>query len=258
MSNLLDSNGHPIDDGQGQTLTDHLSELRDRLIKSAYGILAMMVVAWNFREKVLESIVAPVQQYLPNGKLIFLSPTDMFMAHIKITAMLGIIFSCPIWLYQLWKFISPGLYAHEKKYSVAFIGSGVGLFLLGSGFCYFLVLPAALKFLLQEFGSSVGQAMLTLEEYLSFFVTMILVFGAAFEMPLIIVLLGLFGIVDQKFLREKRRYAIVILAIVAAIVTPPDLLSMLMLLVPLMVLYEISILIVGLLGRRKAPEDSRI
>lgn len=246
----------PIDEGGGQTLTDHLSELRDRLIKSAYGILVMMVVAWNFREKVLEYIIHPVQSYVPNGKLIYLSPTDMFMAHIKVTAMLGIILSCPIWLYQLWKFISPGLYAHEKKYSIAFIGSGVALFLLGSGFCYFLVLPAALKFLL-EFGSDVGQAMLTLSEYLSFFVTMILVFGAAFEMPLIIVLLGLFGIVDQNFLREKRRYAVVILAIAAAIVTPPDLLSMLLLLVPLCVLYEISILVVGIVGRRKAPEESR-
>jgi sec-independent protein translocase protein TatC len=247
----------PIDDGGGQTLTDHLSELRDRLVKSAYGIVFMMVVSWSFREKVLEYIIHPVQNYVPNGKLIYLSPTDMFMAHIKVTAMLGIILSCPIWLYQLWKFISPGLYAHEKKYSVAFIGSGVLLFLLGSGFCYFLVLPAALKFLL-EFGSEVGQAMLTLSEYLSFFVTMILVFGAAFEMPLIIVLLGLFGIVDQTFLREKRRYAVVILAIAAAIVTPPDLLSMLLLLVPLCVLYEISILIVGIVGRRKAPEESRV
>jgi sec-independent protein translocase protein TatC len=257
VSELLDSNGNPIDDGQGLTLTDHLGELRDRLIKSAYGILIMMGVGWMIREKVLESIIAPVQKYVPNGKLIYLSPTDMFMAHIKVTAMLGIIFSCPIWLYQLWKFISPGLYAHEKKYSIAFIGSGVTLFLLGSSFCYFLVLPAALKFLL-EFGSNVGQAMLTLSEYLSFFVTMILVFGAAFEMPLVIVLLGLFGIVDQKFLRDKRRYAVVILAILAAIVTPPDLLSMLMLLVPLMVLYEISILVVGVTGRRKAPEDSRV
>ena len=243
--------------GEGLSLTDHLGELRDRLIKSAYAIVFMMIVAWNFADKILILITEPVTKYLPNGKLIYLSPTDMFMAHIKITAMAAVILSCPVWIYQLWKFISPGLYAHEKKYSVVFIGSGVGLFLIGCSFCYFLVLPAALQFLL-TFGSDVGQAMLTLSEYLSFFVTMILVFGAAFEMPLVIVILGLFGIVDQKFLREKRRYAVVILAIVSAIVTPPDIMSMLMLLVPLYVLYEVSIIIVGITGRRKAPEDSRV
>lgn len=250
MSNLLDADGNPIQ--QGQTLTDHLSELRDRLIRSAWGILIMMVVAWNFADRILEAMIEPVKAYLPNGKLVFLSPTDMFMAHIKIAAMAGIILSCPIWIYQLWKFVSPGLYAHEKKYSVLFIFSGIALFLTGCSFCFFFVLPAALHFLL-TFGSSVGQAMITLSEYLSFFVTMILVFGASFEMPLVIVVLGLFGIVDQKFLREKRRYAIVILAIVAAIVTPPDIMSMLMLLVPLWVLYEASILVVGVTGRRKVP-----
>ena len=257
MSTLLGPDGHPLDSAPGQTLTDHLSELRDRLIKCAYGILIMAVVSWNFADRILEKMTAPIQKYLPNGKLIFLSPTDMFMAHIKITMMAAVILSCPIWIFQLWKFIAPGLYAHEKKYSLLFIGSGVGLFLVGCSFCYFLVLPAALQFLL-TFGGSVGQAMITLSEYLSFFVTMILVFGAAFEMPLVIVILGLFGIVDQKFLREKRRYAVVILAIVAAIVTPPDIMSMLMLLVPLYVLYECSIIVVGITGRRKAPEDSRV
>lgn len=246
-----------VESGGGQTLTDHLTELRDRLIKSAYAIIFFAIIAWNFADRILLEIIKPAQPYLPNGKLVFLSPTDMFMAHIKITMMAAVILSCPFWLFQLWKFISPGLYSHEKKYSVAFIGSGVFLFLLGCGFCYFMVLPASLKFLL-TFGSDIGQAMLTMHEYLSFFVTMILVFGAAFEMPLIIVILGLFGIVDQKFLREKRRYAVVILAIVAGVVAPPDLMSMLMLLVPLLVLYEASIIAVGMTGRRKEPEESRI
>lgn len=242
---------------QPQTLTDHLSELRFRIVRSAMAVFVGMILAWNFADRILDKIVAPVRSYVPNGKLIFLSPTDMFIAHIKIAAMAGIILSCPFWIYQFWKFVSPGLYAHEKKYSVLFIGSGVALFLVGCGFCYFLVLPAALHFLL-TFGSGEGQAMITLGEYLSFFTTMILVFGASFEMPLVIVILGLFGIVDQAFLREKRRYAIVILALICAVVTPPDVASMLMLLVPLYVLYELSILVIGLTGRRKAPEESTI
>ncbi len=255
MAQPPDAQGKPIE--QPQSLTDHLSELRDRIIKIAGAILLMTVVAWNFSDKIIDKVIAPVRSYLPNGKLIYLNPTDMFGLYIKISVVAGVILSCPFWIFQLWKFISPGLYAHEKKYSLLFIGSGVGLFLIGCSFCYFMVLPAALHFLL-TFGSAEGQAMLTFTEYLSFFMTMILVFGASFEMPLVIVILGLFGIVDQPFLRAKRRYALVILAIVSAIVTPPDLASMMMLLVPLYVLYEVSILVVGITGRRKAPEESRV
>ncbi len=242
---------------QPQSLTDHLTELRYRIIRIAISVLVMTIVAWNFADRILDKIIQPVRAYVPNGKLVFLSPTDMFGTYIKVAVMAGVILSCPFWIFQLWKFISPGLYAHEKKYSALFIGSGVGLFLLGCSFCYFLVLPAALHFLL-TFGSGEGQAMITFTEYLSFFMTMILVFGASFEMPLIIVILALFGIVDQTFLRDKRRYALVILAVIAAIVTPPDLASMMMLLVPLYILYEASIFVVGLTGRRKPPEDSRV
>ncbi|RYZ75330.1 MAG: twin-arginine translocase subunit TatC [Proteobacteria bacterium] len=244
----------PISEEQAQTLTDHLTELRFRLVRSAYGIVAGAIIMWNFADKLLEAIAKPIAPYLPNGKLVFLNPTDMFVAHMKLAGLSGLVLSSPIWLYQLWKFVSPGLYAHEKKYSLAFIFSSILLFLLGSSFCFFFVLPAGLKFLL-EFGASAGQAMITLPEYLSFFVTMIVVFGAAFELPMLIVVLGLFGIVDQKFLREKRRYAIVIMAVAAAIVTPPDVLSMMMLLVPLWLLYEASILVVGITGRRKTRSD---
>jgi sec-independent protein translocase protein TatC len=244
----------PISEEQAQTITDHLSELRDRLVKSAWAIAIGAVACWNFADKILEAIAKPVAPYLPNGKLVFLNPTDMFVAHMKLAGLSGMILACPVWLYQLWRFVSPGLYAHERKYSLLFVLSSAFLFLFGCTFCYFLVLPAGLKFLL-EFGSNAGQAMITLPEYLSFFVTMILVFGAAFELPMVIVVLGLFGIVDQKFLREKRRYAVVILAVAAAVVTPPDVLSMMMLLVPLWLLYEASILVVGVTGRRKTRRD---
>ncbi len=247
----------PISEEQAQTLTDHLTELRDRLVKSAWAIFLGAIVAWNFADKILETMAKPVAPYLPNGKLIFLNPTDMFVIHMKLAGLAGLIISCPIWIYQLWKFVSPGLYSHERKYSLMFVGASVFLFLFGCTFCYFFVLPAGLKFLL-EFGSSAGQAMITLPEYMSFFITMILVFGLAFELPMVIIVLGLFGIVDQKFLREKRRYAVVILAVAAAIVTPPDVLSMMMLLVPLWLLYELSIIVVGFTGRRKQAVSSSL
>jgi sec-independent protein translocase protein TatC len=232
------------------TLTDHLGELRDRLVRSAWAIALMTVLCWNFTDQLMAFIIQPIKAFVPNGKLIYLSPTDMFVAHMKLAFAGGLILSCPVWLYQVWGFVAPGLYAKEKKYTVLFMTSGIGLFGVGMGFAYYLVLPAALKFLL-EFGNSSGQAMITLKDYLSFFTTIILVFGGCFELPLVIVILGAMGIVDQKFLRTKRRYAVVILALIAAIITPPDILSMMMLLVPLLVLYEISILLVGAIGKKK-------
>lgn len=243
-----------IDDERLQTLTDHLSELRDRLIKSAYAIVATSILAWNFSEPILEWIERPVKAFIPGGKLVYLGPTDAFMAHIKIAITAGIVLACPVWLYQVWRFVAPGLYAKERRYTAVFICSGTSLFVIGVLFAYYLVLPTGLKFLLQ-FGSESSAPMITLPEYLSFFNTMILVFGASFELPLVLVILGVIGLIDQRFLREKRRYAIVLLAVLSAIITPPDVMSMLMLLVPMMALYEISILLVGITARKRVESN---
>jgi sec-independent protein translocase protein TatC len=168
----------------------------------------------------------------------------------------GILLACPVWLYQAWMFVAPGLYANERKYSIIFIGSGVVLFLSGSLFVYFLVLPMAFGFLL-PFMAEAAKPMITISEYMSFFTTMTLVFGVAFELPLVLVLLGLIGLIDATFLRKNRRYAVMILAIVSALITPPDAMSMMMLLVPLYVLYELSIICLVLIGKKKAaaPAD---
>ncbi len=234
-----------------QTLVDHLSELRDRLVKSAWAIAVTTVVCLFFSEQLFNIVRHPIQSFLPEGGLVFTNPMDKFMAHMKLSMVGGVIMACPAWIYQGWMFIAPGLYAHEKKYSLTFVFSGIVLFLTGVSFAYFLVLPSAFEFLF-SFGGSVDKPLITIAEYMSFFATMTLVFGASFELPLILVALGVLGIVSSGTLREKRRYAIVALAVVSAVITPPDVLSMMMLLVPLTALYEISILVVRVVEKKRA------
>lgn len=235
-----------------QTLVDHLTELRIRLIKSAYAIVAGFGVCWFFSEKLFDIIRRPIQPYLENshGGLIYTAPMDKFVAHLKVSFLAAVIVSAPFWLYQVWKFIAPGLYAKEKKYATGFIFFGTLLFSIGVCFVYFFVFPMAFHFLM-TFGGGTDQAMITIDAYLSFFTTTTLVFGLAFEMPLILLILGMMGVVNYQFLSSKRRYAIVILAAVSAVITPPDALSMIMMLIPLCLLYELSIWLVRWFAKKE-------
>lgn len=248
-------NRAPLTEEAHQTLTDHLHELRRRIIRSLLGILIASAVCYYFVEQILVYVRLPIETYLQGGGLVFTAPGDKFLSYLKVAIFSGLIFSTPWWFYQLWKFVAPGLYSKERKYAMGFIASGSVLFLFGVAFAYFLALPAAFDFLM-TFGGEVDKPMITIDHYLSFFTTMLLVFGAAFEMPLVIVLLGMFGIVNQKFLREKRRYIIVVLSIVAAILTPPDVVSMLTLMVPMYILFEISVFLVGFFERKNPTLDS--
>lgn len=236
------------------SLVEHLGELRFRLTRSAYGIFIGMCVCWGFSEKLFDMVRKPIEPYLPNGGLVFTAPIDKFMAHIKLAFVAGMFLSAPIWLYQLWKFISPALYKNERKTALSFVFFGTLQFALGLCFSYFIVLPMAFKFLM-NFGGSVDKPMITIDHYLGFFTQTAIVFGLAFEMPVIISFLGMVGLVSQKFLKEKRRYAVVAIAGVSAIVAPPDALSMILLLVPLWFLYEVSIIVVGLFEKKRIQES---
>jgi len=237
-------------DEKHQSLVDHLGELRTRIVYCAYALAAATAACYGFSERIFDFVRKPIAPYLLNGGLVFTGPMDKFVAHLKISFACGVIISSPFWLYQVWLFVAPGLYTREKKYTVGFIFSGTVLFLLGVCFSYFVVLPMAFHFLM-TFGGDTDKPMITIDHYMSFFTQMCLMFGVAFELPLILIILGMLGIVSQKFLREKRRYAVMILAVLSAVITPPDLLSMLMMLGPMLLLYEIAVFFVGFFERKR-------
>lgn len=241
-------------DQKNQSLVDHLGELRTRIVQSLYGLLVTSSLAYWQSEKIFDFIRKPVQPYLVNQGLVYTGPLDKFMAHLKLGIICGVILSCPFWLYQLWKFIAPGLYQKEKKYMFGFISVGSTLFLAGCAFSYYLVLPMAFHFLF-TFGGDTDKPMITIESYLSFFSQMCLMFGVSFELPLILIILGMMGLISQAFLKEKRRYAIMILALVSGLITPPDIMSMLMMLAPMIGLYEIGVFFVGFFEKKRAASE---
>jgi len=248
---------HADEDGQeaSQTLVEHLSDLRKCLLRSIIAIVIGFGACWIFSDQLFDIIRQPIAPFLKEGGLIFTAPMDKFLAHIKVSLLASAILSCPFWIYQVWLFIAPGLYEKEKKYGIAFIFSGSFLFLLGVSFVYFVVYPMAFDFLM-NFGGGVDAPMITISEYLSFFTTTTLVFGAAFEMPLVLTILGILGVIDHHFLASKRRYAIVIMAALSAFITPPDVISMFAMLVPLTLLYELSIFLVKVFGEKRNEESS--
>jgi sec-independent protein translocase protein TatC len=240
---------------KNMSLIEHLGELRFRLTRAAYAIGLGTCLAWGFSEKLFDIVRKPIQPYLPSGGLVYTGPIDKFMAHIKIAFVMGLILSAPFWLFQLWKFISPALYRNEKKMATGFILFGTFQFILGVLFSYFIVLPMAFKFLM-TFGGDIDKPMITIDHYLGFFTQTAVVFGLTFEMPVVISFLGIAGLVSQRFLRENRKYAVVTITAVSAVVAPPDALSMILLMVPLWVMYEISIVIVGFFEKKKALTES--
>jgi sec-independent protein translocase protein TatC len=232
------------------SMTEHLAELRVRLIWVAWILLAGFGACYGFSEYIFNFLRAPIVPFLPaNDKgLHFTGVFEKFMAHVKVSFLAGVLITSPLWLFQVWKFIAPALYIKEKKYAGAFVFSGIFLFLSGSAFAYYIVFPFAFKFLL-TFGGEVDKPIITIKEYLDFVFKFFLAFGLTFELPVVLTFLGIMGLIDHKFLSKNRRWAIVIMAVVAAVITPPDAISMLSLLAPLVLLYEISVILVRIFGK---------
>lgn len=246
----MSAKDHEELDGANLTLFDHLGELRTRLVYSLWAVLVATFAAFHFADRIFEYVKKPIEPYLPQGGLIYTAPIDKFMAYVKLAVVAGVVVACPFWMYQAWKFVAPGLYRKEKGIATGFIVSGTALFLSGVSFAYFVVLPMAFRFLM-TFGSAEDKPMIAIDSYLSFVTQITLMFGLVFELPLVLTTLGLLGVVSSTFLKEKRRFAIVGMAAVAAIVTPPDAMSMILMLGPMWLLYELSIFLVIMVEKRR-------
>jgi sec-independent protein translocase protein TatC len=238
----------------GMSLMEHLDELRRRIIHSAAYLIAGFAVAWIFRIQLLHFLQAPL---LKIGKsLVFTHPMDALNLYLYVALLAGAIIASPFILYQVWLFIAPGLYQKEKRFVIPFMVATVSLFLLGAAFGYFYVLPGAIKILVIQFGHDFTP-MITIEDYSSFFLSIILGLGISFELPILIFFLALFGIVSPRFLWKNIRYAVLAVFIVAAVICPsPDPWTMCIYAIPMLALYVIGILVAWWVhpDRRRAKE----
>ena len=257
----------PVNDSPNEEMPtmgflDHLEELRRRILYSIVAVAVGFFACWGYAEKIYEIMQRPIMVALQhNGiseKLVYLNPTEPFNLYIKIGAMAGLFVASPFVLYQIWLFISPGLYRHEKRYVIPFMFSTVGLFLGGGYFGYKLVYPQALEFLI-GYGKQF-QPMITIGEYTDLFLTIIIGMGVIFEMPILVFFLSLMGIVTAGWMWRNLRYSILVIFIIAAILTPTtDILNMCIFAAPMVALYVLSIAIAWLVHptQRKKRADKK-
>jgi len=244
-------------------LIEHLTELRSRLIYCVIALVIAIIVCYIFAADIYGILTKPLVDAMEergqNANLIYTALQEAFFTYLKLAGWGGIFLSFPIIAIQLWKFIAPGLYQHEQKAFLPFLLATPVLFFLGASLVYFLIMPNAISFFLDFQSPDQGmpdsgqiQFLGKVDQYLSLVMTFILAFGVCFQLPVILTLLGRVGIISCKDLEEKRKYAVVGIALMAAILTPPDPISQVGLAIPVYILYEISILMVRIVERKRA------
>jgi sec-independent protein translocase protein TatC len=256
-------------------LIEHLGELRKRIAISLTALLLAFIIAFNYSEELFRSIMFPLKYNLAFSmknpfisivpqeklsqatKLVFLAPAEAFWMSMKVSFVAALALASPVIFYQLWKFISPGLLAKEKKYVLPFVISATGLFIAGALFCFFMILPFAMEFLLTYKLGDVLVPMLSVGQYVDFCLKFMLAFGAVFELPIVIIFLTRMGIVTTKTLAKNRKYAVLVAFILAAILTPtPDVFNQTLMAIPIVILYEAGILVSRIFVRGKTADAS--
>lgn len=239
-------------------LMEHLGELRTRIFRSLLSIAVIFGITFGFASYLLEYLKRPLAAALPEGAnvLHFTGPMDVLIADIKISFLVAIIGGAPVWLYQFWKFLEPALYDHEKKYALPFLVSAVSLFFSGIAFCFFVIMPTALEFLI-TMGMEVGTPIITVSDYISMLMLLVMGFGLIFETPVILVLLALLDLIEAKTLSENRKFVVVGIMILGALLTPPDPFSQVAMALPTYLMFELSILLIKIIKkeRKEAPTD---
>ncbi len=247
-------------ENQQSSFISHLTELRSRLIKSFIFFIISFVICYFFSEEIYKFLVKPYSDaVLENNlerRLIFTALHEAFLTYLKVAFFGSLFITSPIFLTQIWKFIAPGLYTNEKKALLPYLVATPVLFIFGGLIVYYFIMPLAIKFFLgfetiKESGSLAIQLEAKVNEYLSLIMRLIFAFGLSFQLPVVLSLLARIGVVDAKYLKERRKYVIVIIFAVAAILTPPDPITQIGLALPLLLLYELSIITVKFINNKK-------
>src|SRR5437762_8987308 len=244
-----------------ETFISHLIELRSRLMRSIVAVVAVLVCLFPFAKEIYATLAAPLLRALPKGStMIATDVTGTFLVPLKVTLMAAFLLALPYVLYQMWAFVAPGLYQHEKRLALPVIVSSVFFFALGMAFAYFVVFPVAFGFFAGYAPAGV-QMMTDIDKYLSFVLTMFIAFGVTFETPVVVIVLVRLGVVKLETLRSIRGYVVVGAFVVGAIFTPPDILSQVMLAVPLWLLFELGLLVARFISvpapEGDAPEEEK-
>ena len=236
-------------------LKPHIADLRKRLVISSITVVIMFFACFSFYEPILEWMMAPVKHALPAGtSMIAVEIQETFFTAMKVAFFGGFIISLPVIFWQLWLFLAPGLYDHEKKLVVPFVFFATLMFLLGASFAYYIVVPIGFDFLI-AFGNSVVSVLPSIGKYVGFFTKLMIGFGIAFELPVITFFLAKIGIVNDQMLKDFFRYAVVLIFIISAILTPPDVISQVLMAAPLLILYGVSIYIAKVFNPAQKEEE---
>ena len=254
MAQDLEKIEGPEDPANEQPLVSHLIELRNRTVRAAIAIIAVFVCLSPFMKQIFDYLSQPLMVALPQGvKLLATGVVAPFMVPLKVTLFVAFVIALPFVLYQLWAYVAPALYRREKRLALPVIISSVVMFGLGMAYCYFIVFGMVFKFIAGFSPDSVNFAP-DIDSYFSFVLTMFFAFGITFEVPILVMVLNYVGIADYAKLSKARPFVIVGAFVIAAIFTPPDVLSQLLLAVPLVILYEAGLIFVRLFGRKKPVE----